>query len=76
MGRGLTTERNRACRIAYRHARAGEESLARRWRDVAEQFAPLSKRQERHLDDLLAEASPIHPDQLALVHVAPVELAA
>lgn len=60
----MTTERNRACRIAYRHARAGDESLARVWRGVAEQFEPLTKRQERH------------PDQLALVNIRPTEAVA
>lgn len=64
-------ERDRAVRIAYGHARRGDESAARRWLDVAAGFARTSGRQAEHVADLLRASGPAHiPGQLELVHAA------
>lgn len=60
----MTSERNRAMRVAYGHARRGDDALAGQWLAVAESFAPVLDRQRAHLDDLLGVL--IHPDQLRI----------
>ena len=59
-----TQERNRACRIAYNHARQGEEKLARVWVSIATTFEEPTPSQMKHLDKVLAEASGPIPGQL------------
>lgn len=61
-------ERDRAVRIAYSHARRGDESAARRWLDVAASFARTNDRQAAHVAALLRASGPARiPGQLELV---------
>ena len=63
----MTSERNRAMRIAYARARAGDEATARRWVDVAGSFAAVTSAQLDRLERLVREAGPfIHPGQLRI----------
>ena len=59
-----TSERNRACRIAYNHARQGDEKLADVWIAFAATFEEPTPAQMKHLDKVLAESSGPIPGQL------------
>lgn len=59
-------ERNRAVRIAYRHARASAPWLSDRWIEIAYDFCPPTDRQLAHLESLVSANPSVSPDQLSL----------
>lgn len=63
-------ERDRAVRIAYSHARRGDDAAAQRWLDAAGTFARPTDRQREHVARLLCAAGPaLVPGQLTMTHV-------
>lgn len=62
-------ERDRAVRIAYDHARRGDDTAAERWLDAAAMFARPTDRQRKHVRALLTAAGPaLVPGQLTISH--------
>lgn len=59
-------ERNRALRIAYRHARVSAPWVADAWLEFATEFARPTDRQLSHFEALVASHPAISPDQLAI----------
>lgn len=61
-------ERDRAVRIAYSHARRGDETAARQWLTLAGTFARTTEKQSEHVAKLLRASGPaLIPGQLDLV---------
>lgn len=64
-----TRERDRAVRIAYAHARRGDDDACTAWIDVAGSFARPTEKQLAHARRLLRAAGPfVHAGQLELEH--------
>lgn len=60
-------ERDRAVRIAYAHARRGDDDAADAWLELAARFARPTDRQLEHAKELLRRSGPfVHPGQTTL----------